>query len=84
MIERWLDSLCQAAPASYELALETAHCANLNKGYGDTFKRGRENFIRILESLIEPALSGDIDADVAARVRSTRDAALKDDTGTLT
>ena len=44
LIERWLDNLCRAAPASYELALETSHCANLNKGYSDTFRRGRENF----------------------------------------
>ena len=81
LIERWLDSLCQAAPASYELALETAHCANLNKGYGDTFKRGRENFLQIMGSLVEPALDGEVDADVAARVRSAREAALQDDTG---
>jgi indolepyruvate ferredoxin oxidoreductase beta subunit len=81
LIERWLDNLCQAALVSYELAVETAHCANLNKGYGDTFKRGRDNFIRIMESLVEPALSGEIDAKVAARVKSACAAALHDDTG---
>jgi hypothetical protein len=32
-------------------------------------------------SLVEPALDGEVDADVAARVRLAREAALQDDTG---
>jgi len=81
LIERWLDAVCRAAQGSYELALEASRCANLNKGYGDTFNRGRVNFIRILESLIEPALSCEAGTDMAERVKSARTAALGDDTG---
>ena len=80
LINRWLDLVCQAAPKNYEFALEATRCANLNKGYGDTFTRGRGNFVRILESLVEPAISSEIEA-AAARVRSAYNAALSDDTG---
>jgi indolepyruvate ferredoxin oxidoreductase beta subunit len=81
LIERWLNAVRETAQVSYGLALETALCANLNKGYGETFDRGRENFMRILESLIEPALDGGVEPGVAERVKSARTAALGDDTG---
>lgn len=81
LIERWLSAVRGTARVSYGLAVETALCANLNKGYGETFDRGRGNFIRILESLVEPAIADGVEADVAERVKSARTAALDDDTG---
>lgn len=81
LIERWLDTVRRAAQVNYELAQETALCASLNKGYGETFERGRGNFIRILESMIEPAVGGTAGSPVAQLVRSARTAALGDDTG---
>ena len=82
LIERWLDAVCRAAEKGYEFGLEATLCANLNKGYGDTFARGRGNFIRILESLIESSISGKSpEPDIAARVKAARKAALRDDTG---
>ncbi|MFN0164706.1 MAG: indolepyruvate oxidoreductase subunit beta family protein [Burkholderiales bacterium] len=68
LIERWLGAL-YAAPSG-ELALEIALCGRLVKGYSDTHARAKENFTRILETLVE---SGRI-ADVAARARAVREA----------
>ncbi|MFO1350379.1 MAG: indolepyruvate oxidoreductase subunit beta family protein [Gammaproteobacteria bacterium] len=80
LIERWLGTIGKAMARDYALALEIAECANLNKGYGETFSRGRGNFLRIFEQIIEPALRGEWD-DAAARVRAARTAALTDPEG---
>ncbi len=81
LIERWLGAVSRASQTSYDLALETALCAGLNKGYSETFIRGRKNFLRILESIIEPALGGVVEPLLVQRVKSARTAALSDDTG---
>ncbi len=47
-IETWLRMIAQAAPLSGDLALEIAECARLIKGYGDTHKRGTDNY-RLIE-----------------------------------
>ncbi|MDJ0958439.1 MAG: indolepyruvate oxidoreductase subunit beta family protein [Arenicellales bacterium] len=84
LIERWLDAVCRAAEKDYAFGLEAVLCANLNKGYGDTFARGRGNFLRILESLIEsPLRSESLEPDIATRLKSARTAALSDDTGAV-
>ena len=83
LIDRWLESIAQVAERDYSLALEIAECANLNKGYSDTFERGRSHFIALLEHIIEPAVSSD-DKDAAQRVRTARQAALADPDKTLT
>jgi indolepyruvate ferredoxin oxidoreductase beta subunit len=73
-IEAWLDAIAHAMPASPELAREIAECARLLKGYGDTHRRGRDNFRRIFDGAV---LRG---AD-AATVRRLRQAALADPEG---
>ena len=73
-IEAWLDAIASAASRSPELAREIAECARLLKGYGDTHRRGRDNFRRIFEGAV---LRG---AD-AATVRRLRQAALADPEG---
>ena len=53
LIERWLRNVAEALRLNAELALEVALCARLIKGYGDTHRRGRDNFLRIIETLFE-------------------------------
>ena len=48
MIERWLGVVREAAARDVALAREIAECARLIKGYGETHRRGRTNFLAIL------------------------------------
>jgi indolepyruvate ferredoxin oxidoreductase, beta subunit len=81
-IEKWLGLIETAAPLSAELALEIAECARLIKGYGDTHKRGSENYRLIASRVIEPALAGRIPVGQAAdAIASARTAALVDPEG---
>ncbi len=80
LIERWLAAVLKAASTSSGLALEIAECARLIKGYGDTHKRGSENFLRIFEALVEP--EGEwVPAARAEAIRKAREAALADAEG---
>ena len=76
-IEAWLGQIAQIAPRDYDLAVELAECQTLVKGYGDTHERGWESFSRI--SALAPQFAGL--AHGAARLRTLREAALADDTG---
>lgn len=80
-IERWLAAIV-SAPTN-ELALEIALTARLIKGYSDTHQRGKENFLRILDTLVE---GGDGKVNYAAEtrtsyIRAAREAALADPEG---
>jgi indolepyruvate ferredoxin oxidoreductase alpha subunit len=81
-IENWLKLITHAAPLSAELATEIAECARLIKGYGDTHKRGSDNYRMIVVQVIEPALAGQIAIRQAAdAIASARTAALLDPEG---
>ncbi|MDA1117837.1 MAG: 2-oxoacid:acceptor oxidoreductase family protein [Proteobacteria bacterium] len=77
LIERWLAAVRTAAPRSTALALEIAQCATLLKGYGETHRRGRSNFLAILDALVDKPASADAAAQAAA-IRKARAAALAD------
>jgi indolepyruvate ferredoxin oxidoreductase beta subunit len=77
LIERWLAAVRDAAPRSTALALEVAECAGLHKGYGETHRRGRSNFLAILDALVENPATTDAAAQGAA-IRKAREAALAD------
>ena len=80
LIGRWLVAIAVAAKRDARLALEIALCGRLIKGYGDTHKRGKGNFLRILDTLVE----GDAVPDDRARIeaiRKAREAALADPEG---
>jgi len=80
LIERWLARVREAAARSSALALEIAQCARLIKGYGDTHRRGKANFLAILDALVEnPASAGA--AGQAKAIRKAREAALADPEG---
>jgi len=81
-IGNWLKLILRAAPLSAELATEIAECARLIKGYGDTHKRGSDNYRVIVAQVIEPALAGQIPVRQAAdAIASARTAALLDPEG---
>ena len=81
-IGNWLKLILRAAPSSAELAIEIAECARLIKGYGDTHKRGSDNYRAIVSQVIEPALAGQIPLRQAAdAIASARTAALLDPEG---
>jgi indolepyruvate ferredoxin oxidoreductase beta subunit len=78
-IEAWLDLVRRAAALDRAFALEVVELARLIKGYGDTHKRGADNFAKISEAIVQPALaSGRGDAAV---LRRAREAALADPEG---
>ncbi|MDP2332589.1 MAG: hypothetical protein Q8M19_18015, partial [Reyranella sp.] len=81
-IDRWLASIRAAAPSSVDLAREIAESARLIKGYGDTYKRGLQNYHRIAREVIAPALAGRMAPRAAAdAVANARVAALADPEG---
>ena len=81
-IEAWLDLIAQGASRSGELAIEIAECARLIKGYGDTHKRGSDNYRLIATQVIAPALAGDMSTRQAVdAIASARTAALLDPEG---
>jgi indolepyruvate ferredoxin oxidoreductase beta subunit len=78
LITRWLRAI-EGAPAA-ELALEIALCGRLIKGYGDTNRRAKGNFLRILDTLIDGGPVLDPKARAQA-VRAARAGALADPDG---
>ncbi len=80
LIERWLSAIAGAGQRDLGLALEIALCGRLIKGYGETHRRGKGNFLRILDTLVE----GDVIADAKARAKAicaARESALADPEG---
>jgi len=81
-IEAWLGLIAEAAKRSGDLALEVAECARLIKGYGDTHKRGSDNYRTIVDRVVRPALAGALPVGQAIdAIASARAAALADPEG---
>jgi indolepyruvate ferredoxin oxidoreductase beta subunit len=80
LMERWLDLVRSAAQRSVPLAIEVAECARLIKGYGETHRRGKANFLAIVDALVENPATQDPMAQAAA-IRKAREAALADPEG---
>ena len=80
LIGRWLGAVAAAAKRDSSLALEIALCGRLIKGYGETHKRGKGNFLRVLDTLVEGGAVPDGRARVEA-IRNAREAALADPEG---
>jgi indolepyruvate ferredoxin oxidoreductase beta subunit len=80
LISRWLAAIATAAKLDSALALEIALCGRLIKGYGDTHKRGKDNFLRILDALVEGGAVPDTRARIEA-IRRAREASLADPEG---
>ena len=59
---------------------EIAECARLIKGYGSTHRRGKGNFLAIVDALVENPPTTDV-REQAAAIRKAREAALADPEG---
>jgi indolepyruvate ferredoxin oxidoreductase beta subunit len=80
LIEHWLGLVAGAAKRDAGLALEVAECARLIKGYGETHRRGKANFLAIVDALIQnPATASP--GEQAVAIRKAREAALADPEG---
>jgi indolepyruvate ferredoxin oxidoreductase beta subunit len=80
LIERWLEFVADAAKRDAHLALEIARCASLVKGYGETHRRGKGNFLALLDALVENPPSAE-PREQAQAIRKAREAALADPDG---
>jgi indolepyruvate ferredoxin oxidoreductase beta subunit len=80
LIERWLGLVSDAAKRDTALALEVADCARLIKGYGETHRRGKANFLAIVDALVENPATTNV-REQAAAIRNAREAALADPEG---
>jgi indolepyruvate ferredoxin oxidoreductase beta subunit len=80
LIERWLGMVAEAAQRDAGLAYEVAECARLIKGYGETHRRGKGNFLAIADALIENPATAEA-REQAQAIRKARDAALADPEG---
>jgi indolepyruvate ferredoxin oxidoreductase beta subunit len=81
LVARWCQALHSALAHDTRpgkpLACAVAELPRLIKGYSDTFERGHANFVRILQTLVEPALArGDDAPALAQRVATALQAAL--------
>jgi indolepyruvate ferredoxin oxidoreductase beta subunit len=80
LVERWLEAIRAAAARDLGLALEIALCGRLIKGYGETHRRAKANFLRILDTIVAGGSFGS-DAERAQAIRKAREAALADPEG---
>ena len=80
LMERWLGLVADAARRDAALAREIAECARLIKGYGETHRRGKGNFLAIVDALVENPPTADA-REQAAAIRKAREAALADPEG---
>jgi indolepyruvate ferredoxin oxidoreductase beta subunit len=80
LIERWLGLVADATKRDTALALEIALCAGLVKGYGETHRRGKGNFLALMDALVENPPTADPRAQAQA-IRKAREAALADPEG---
>jgi indolepyruvate ferredoxin oxidoreductase, beta subunit len=80
LIDRWLAMVAEAAKRDATLAYEVAECARLIKGYGETHRRGKGNFLAIADALIENPPTADA-REQAKAIRKAREAALADPEG---
>jgi len=80
LIERWLALVGEAARRDAALAFEVAECARLVKGYGETHRRGKANFLAIIDALVENPATTDF-SEQGKAIRTAREAALADPEG---
>jgi indolepyruvate ferredoxin oxidoreductase beta subunit len=85
-ITRWLKAIEAALSRDPALAREVAECARLVKGYSDTHRRGQGNFLRLMDTIVDPTLAApkghaDFYANAAAALATARKAALADPEG---
>ena len=85
-MEAWLAAMAQALPASAATGLALAGLPQVIKGYGETQRRGRENYARLWAERVAPALADAErlrDPATAAALQQAIRTTLADPEGTL-
>ena len=78
-LQRWYQLALDHVSEDYALAVEILNCRRLIKGYSDTHARAWSKFDRVLSGL--ELVKGR--ADASDWIRRLREAALKDEKGTM-
>ncbi|MBF0277034.1 MAG: indolepyruvate oxidoreductase subunit beta family protein [SAR324 cluster bacterium] len=82
LIDAWLGQVVRIMEHDQLLAFEMVKCAELLKGYGETYQQGRQNFDSIFRIFVEPALADRTQGlPSAEELRFAREAALNDPQG---
>ena len=81
LIKQWVDAVVQGLQEDWQLGLEIALCGRLIKGYGSTNEHGKENLLHVVGHLALPAFGSA--SHRADAIRQAREAALKDEAGTM-
>ena len=77
--DRWFDMALATADEDYALAVEILNCRRLIKGYSDTHARAQSKFDRVISGV--ELVRGR--ADAAEWIMRLREAALKDENGSM-
>ena len=78
-IEAWLALVARTLAVDVEAAQQVVECANLVRGYGETWTRGQANWRRIADEIVIPMLDGKLprapfaDAVMQARIAAQAD-----------
>jgi len=81
LITHWVEAVVQGLQQDWQLGHEIALCGRLIKGYGSTNERGKENLLHVVHQLAQPTFgTAAVRADA---IRQAREAALKDEAGTV-
>ena len=75
-IDNWLECVRTAVSRDDQLATEILECSSLLKGYGETHRRGLENFQTLMEHVIQPGLQSAEPTELASTIRSARQQVL--------
>lgn len=81
-IETWLSHVVAGTAIDRKLGAEIIACARLIKGYSETRERGYRNLQSIYDTVVTPALDGDLKPAKAIKLlHDARNAALGDEDG---
>ena len=75
-INNWLECVRTAVSRDDQLATEILECSSLLKGYGETHRRGLENFQTLMDHVIQPGLQSAEPTELASTIRSARQQVL--------
>ena len=82
LIEEWLEDVRRGFAVSIEVAESVVSLSRLVKGYGETHRRGVQNYRAIRDEKVARALDGTIEAKIASRsIQDAIEAALADPEG---
>ena len=77
-IDAWMQAMVSSLKRAPGFAAALAELPRVLKGYGDTHERGKRAYGQIFSKIVQPAVQGGREAEMAATLRSAIAAALAD------